>query len=170
MATATLSLVPDLLRVTTVATPDAPLPTPMSAPAYVPPSDPVIPLNPTIAPPPDGQFLGKGGTSFGLIPATYWPSMPLPYTKPGSELYALETRSQPGIAAPLILAKRPGDDANVPVPSVPVPIKPPIAETITAAQPPKGPISGVVAGFDLAKVPLWAWLVGAAVLGAKLFK
>lgn len=68
------------------------------------------------------------------------------------------------------LAPRRGDKQTMPVPTGQQPTRPPVGEAIPESTPPKGPVTGKVGGFDLSAVPLWAWLAGAALLGARLLK
>lgn len=64
-----------------------------------------------------------------------------------------------------VLANTP---AKQPVPGSTAPVPQTTNAVSRDSQP--GPITGKVAGFDLSRVPLWAWLVGAALVGAKLLK
>lgn len=153
----------------------APIPLPViSAPVYVPVGDPVPP-NPIIAPPPPGQFRGEGGTSFiisagGIQPPVYRPSIIPTYIPNTYDIPVTDAYNPQDPAAPMIIAPAPGGTrANVPVPTVPPPAKPPVTGNPTPTEMP-GPISGTVAGFDLTRIPLWAWLAGAALLGARLLK
>lgn len=142
-----------------------------AAPAFVPPMDPVIPPNPVIAPPPPYQHRGEGGTPFGARPTLY--IQPMRYgDEYDARLYPLEPRVGAGDGAvprPRILPMRPGEKEVMPVPTGQQPTKPPVPPVTPSVQPP-GPITGTVAGFDLARVPLWAWLVAAALLGSRLLR
>lgn len=152
----------------------APTPiTPTPAPTYQAPSisDTATVQAPMIAPPFPGQTLGKGGTPFGAVPLIYVHPLPILYDA-GLKLYPYEPRAgDPDglVPQPELRPPRPGEDAITPVPVGQQPTKPPLP----VQQPqisPLPPVKGTVAGFDLAKVPFWAWLVAAAVLGAKLLK
>lgn len=152
------------------------IPPPISAPEYTPVGAPIA-SNPIIAPPPPQQFRGTGGTPFvdsaGISqPAVYLRpyiiSTPSPadlYDTPATDTY---NPNSPATPAPL-QPKAPGTGANVTPRPVPPPAKPPVPAAVSKTVMP-GPISGNVAGFDLSRVPLWAWLVGAAVLGARLLR
>ncbi len=153
--------------------PDPPM-TP--APAYV-PAPIEIPDNPFMLPPDPDQHLGAGGTPFSdssgaskpvlygdpyilprppiLINDPFGSSDPLGYGVPAS------TGDSPVAPAPS-QASRPGDKATMPVPTAFPITKVPVPPVVTSVQAP-GPITGTVAGFDLARVPLWGWLVGAFV-------
>ncbi len=150
---------------------------PMSAPAYVPPTEAVIPPNPIVAPAPDYQFRGEGGTPFGVRPPLY--ITPLVVTNP-DERYNLdvsgygdnvptERLAKPAIARPFILPQRPGEDQIMPVPTGQQPMKPPVAPAVESVTKP-GPIGGTIGGFDLSRIPFWAWLAGAALLGSRLLR
>lgn len=147
---------------------------PTSAPAYVPPTQPVIPPNPMVAAAPDYQFRGEGGTPFGSNPPAYL----LPYTiEPPVRDYGLsdtgavpvERVSKLAVPRPFILPPRPGEDQVMPVPTGQQPAKPNVAPAVEPVSKP-GPVSGTFQGFDLARIPFWAWLVGAAVLGSRLLR
>ncbi len=151
------------------------IPPPTPAPVYVPVGDPVPPNPVTDTPPPD-QTRGTGGTIFavtaGIIaPPVYRPMIiptfqpPELYPSPTPDGYYPNAPAVPQIIAPA----KPGTRANVMPPPVPPPAKQPVPANATPTEMP-GPIKGTVAGFDLTRVPLWAWLVGAALLGARLFK
>lgn len=154
----------------------APIPLPViAAPEYVPVGAPVPP-NPVTAPPPPVQFRGAGGTPFLITsgarsPAVYSPAIiptykPFLYDVPDTAAY-----NPNAPAVPLPVAKAPaGTKANVPVPVVVPPSKVPVPATQTPTQAPPGPVSGNVGGFDLSRVPLWAWLVGAAVVGSRFLR
>lgn len=153
----------------------APVIQPASAPVYVAPvSVPMLP-GPTIAPPPPEQFRGEGGTSFGLVPQIYiLPPAPVnlngdtgTYVPPPNSAY------NPATPAPALTGTRarPGDKTIQPVPSGQVPTKPDVAPAVVPVPVPgAGPVKGTFLGFELAMVPLWAWLVGAALLGARVLR
>jgi len=154
----------------------APEITPSPAPTYVPPVSTPMALTPISAPPPDGQILGTGGTAFvlssGSLRLSPWLTRlnrllgGTPYTN------TMPTPVQP-IAPQTPSVPPPGGSGTImPVPSVPRPRKPAIGDATESVPTPapRGPVSGTVAGFDLATVPLWAWLVAAAVVGWKFFK
>lgn len=154
------------------AAPAPPAIIPKPAPLYVPPvSDAATTPNPMNAPSFPGQTLGKGGTPFGAMPVIYLRPMPIVFDGVGT-LYPYQPRiGKPDGLVPQIeiLPPRPGEDALVPVPTGQQPKKselPPQQPSIS----PLPPVRGKVAGVDLAKVPFWAWLVAAAVIGAKLLK
>src|SRR6266496_1046973 len=148
-----------------------------AAPKYVPEiTSTPIPPNPVIAPPPEGQIKGTGGTIFGIVSGAIKPPVTLaPYIMPTMKepLYDLpdnDAYAPMAPYAPLIQAKPPaGTQAYVTPPKVPAPVKSNVPPVVTSV-PSLGPITGKVAGFDLATVPLWAWLLGAAVLGARLLR
>lgn len=144
---------------------------PTAAPSYVPPTDPTIPPNPVIAPPPPNQYFGRGGTPFGARPRLY--VEPLVYgDEYDKRLYPLDPRAGTNdgkVAREQVLPPRPGEKKVMPVPRGDQPTKPPVPPAIEPVQKP-GPITGVVAGFDLSRVPLWAWLVAAALLGSRLLR
>lgn len=154
----------------------APMIAPRAGPVYVPAiSAPMMPA-PTIAPPPPEQFRGEGGTRFGSVPELYvMPPIPsgirdreLIYQLPPNEAY------NPATPAPLLpeTKPRPGDSTIQPVPRGVVPGKPAIQPAVPEVTVPKlpGPVKGSFLGLDLGLVPLWAWLVGAALLGARVLK
>lgn len=154
----------------------APAIQPASAPVYLPAiSVPMMP-DPTIAPPPVGQYRGEGGTAFGSVPRLYV-QPPVPggagdvgaiYRLPPNEAY------NPALPAPILPETKPrlGDSTIQPVPRGDVPTKPAVQPAIPEVTVPKvpGPIKGNILGLDLALVPLWAWIVGAALLGARVLK
>lgn len=152
----------------------APLPTPRSAPAYVPPVDPYIYPAPTLAQPPNYQIMGTGGTPFGDQPVIYAAPPLVPYTPNtgGRELDTVMTRDDDAPVSQQPVERAPkGSGYVMPVLKRAEPIKPPVAPQVTPVEKPApGPITGTVAGFDLARVPLWAWLVGAALIGSRLLK
>jgi hypothetical protein len=90
------------------------------------------------------------------------------YAPPGNDAYNPQSK----VENPPDVVARPGFFQTMPVPVSKGPAKPYVGPVPTNAvvPPPAGPIAGQVFGFDLAKVPLWAWLVGAAFLGAKVLK
>lgn len=154
----------------------APTIQPASAPVYVQPvSVPMLPA-PNIAPPPPGQFRGEGGTAFGSVPVLYvQPLIPSGldgdvglYVPPPNDAY------NPAAPAPVTpeTKARPGDSTIQPVPRGVVPGKPAIAPAVEPVKVPAvaGPIKGSILGFDLSLVPLWAWIVGAALVGARVLK
>lgn len=145
---------------------------PKSAPAYVPPTDAFIAPNPIIAPPPDGQFRGEGGTPFGSRPSIYIVPI-VPVADGGYDLSGygdvVPNRDKGPVLPNPVLPGRPGDKQTMPVPTGQQPTKPAVAPAVNALQQP-GPITGNVAGFDLSRIPFWGWLVGAAFLGSRLLK
>ena len=175
--------------------PAAPAIAPVSAPAYQPPVS--VPMNPNPAPAgaPPGTYRGAGGTPFTtgagitkfdpyyLMPGidyrkdfpygaeTYEPITAIPgegglsYIPPPNQAYN-PNGSVPNVP---VIRLRPGEQSNVTPPPAMPPAKPGVAPNPTPVPVP-GPISGTIAGYDLSQVPLWAWLVGAAVLGAALLK
>lgn len=148
----------------------APLPTPYSAPAYVPPTDPIIAQAPTTALPPDDQTMGRGGTSFGSVPPIYILPPPIRYDDtPEAGYDALPYRPREPVPQYQVEPTLPGTKAVMPVPTGQQPAKVPVPAVVASVESP-GPIKGTVAGYDLARVPLWAWLVGAAVIGSKVLK
>ena len=153
------------------------IPPPTPAPEYMPVGAPVPP-NPIIAPPPPQQYRGEGGTPFldgsGFNqPTVYLRPYIIPVPPSESVLYGIpetETYYPNAPAVPQIIAKKPaGTGANVTPPPVPPPAKLPVPAVVSPTVKP-GPVTGNVGGFDLSRVPLWAWLVGAAVVGARLLK
>jgi len=64
--------------------------------------------------------------------------------------------------------KRTGTATTLPVPTKPKDPAPALDPAGRDAQ--SGPITGKVAGFDLGRIPLWGWLIGAALIGARLLK
>ena len=72
-ALAVTTLVKDVQTATVKAAPDAILPAPTPPPSYQQPISVPMNPNPTAALPPEGQHMGKGGTSFGAMPITYDP-------------------------------------------------------------------------------------------------
>lgn len=142
---------------------------PMSAPLYVAPTNPYIAPAPTLAREPDYQFRGEGGTPFGARPPIY--IHPMIDLETRDLLYIGQPPPQDNQVTPKQpeLPPRPGEKAVMPVPTGQQPTKPPVPAVTTPVQKP-GPITGMVAGFDLARVPLWAWLVGAAVVGSRLLR
>lgn len=147
----------------------APLPTPASAPAYVPPTNPTIPQAPTQALSPEGQTMGKGGTSFGSVPPIYILPPVIRYDTPEVGYDVLPYRPREPVPQNPIEPTLPGTKAVMPVPVGQQPAKVPVPAVVASVETP-GPITGSVAGYDLARVPLWAWLVGAAVVGSKVLK
>lgn len=143
-------------------------------PTYMPPTNPYIAQNPAVAPPPPYQFRGEGGTPFGARPPAY--VMP-PYILPPVRTYDLEgyadqlpdNINKGAVPDQPDLPGRPGKDQVMPVLTGQQPTKPAIAPAIESVQKP-GPITGTVAGFDLARVPFWAWLATAAVVGSRLLR
>lgn len=153
----------------------APIPLPViGAPVYVPVGAPVPP-NPIIALPPVNQFRGAGGTPFivsagGSQPPVYRPAIIPTYIPNAYDIPVVDTFNPQDPAAPMIIAPAPdGTKSNILPPKVRPPAKPPVTGNPTPTVMP-GPISGTVAGFDLTRIPLWAWLAGAALLGARLLK
>lgn len=146
------------------------LPAPTAPPAYVPPTNPYIPPAPTLAAPPEGQTLGKGGTPFGAVPLIYIQPPVIRYAN-GDGLYVPPPirPEEPPTSQPVALPP-PGNKEVMPVLIGQQPRKEPVAEALDPVQKPAGPIRGTLAGFDLATVPLWAWLVGAAFLGSRLLR
>lgn len=147
----------------------APLPTPTAAPAYIAPTNPYINQDPMEAPAPDYQYRGTGGTPFAATqPRIYLdpirilpPILDLDYGLTRDATNKGATPNQPQLPG------RPGDRQTMPVPTGQQPAKSDIPK---AVQPVPGPITGNVAGFDLAKVPFWGWLIAAAFLGSRLLK
>lgn len=149
----------------------APLPQPVAAPAYVPPTDPYIYPAPMLAPSPEGQTLGKGGTAFGSVPPIYIQPPVIRYAN-GDGLYVPPPirPEEPPTSQP-VQPPPPGNEQVMPVLIGQQPRKEPVAEALDPVQKPAaGPVRGTLAGFDLATVPLWAWLVGAAFLGSRLLR
>lgn len=154
----------------------APSITPTPAPTYVPPVSTPMALTPVAAPPSPGSTLGTGGTPFsissGLVRLSPWLTR---LTRLGGSTPYTGTMPTPvrPIAPETPSVPAPGGSGTVmPVPSVPRVPKPKLGD---ATEPvptpsPRGPVQGTVAGFDLSTVPLWAWLVAAAVVGWKFFK
>lgn len=165
-----------------------PLPTPpivpRSAPAFVPPTDPIIPPNPLVAPAPTYQFRGEGGTPFMARPSVYlYPfSLAEPsrdYTRDLSGYGDMPDRNKDAVEANPVRPGRPGEEQIMPVPTGLRPAKPMIAPAVQPVEAPVpapvsasggGPVTGIVAGFDLSRVPFWAWLAAAALLGSRLLK
>ena len=146
----------------------APVIAPASAPAYVPDTQPYLAPSPVVAPPPDGQFRGEGGTSFGLIPQVY--ERPYVTVQPGTDpLYggpAVATYWN-GEAVPTrpLTPPRPGEESIMPVPKSTAPTRSYIAPTQAPVVPVKpGPIQATVLGFDLSVIPLWTWLLAGGAL------
>lgn len=159
-----------------VAKPIVPFPAP--PPPLV--SDSALTPSPMIAPSFAGQFLGKGGTPFGVMPRIYVTPLPPAVLNGDGEIlrggvdvsypYKPRVGDPDGLVDPITLRPpRPGEDAIVAPPTGLQPIKPPLPPTQPQITP-VAPVTGKVGGFDLAKVPFWAWLVVAAVVGAKLLK
>lgn len=187
---------PDLLSsgVTGPAPTPLPLISPTMAPAYVQPVSTPIRPNPAIASPPPSQFRGEGGTSFGLKPNIYiqaplpaglevQPTIPTgdvrtqlyvqrPVSDGGVYMPPPNTSFNPNDPAPQtpVTKDRPGDALVMPVPVGQVPAKSDIGTAVVPVTVPGGPIKGSVLGLDLGVVPLWAWLVGAAILGARVLR
>jgi len=155
----------------TAPAPVAPTITPTAAPAYQPPISYPIVSAPMIAPPPSEQFRGEGGTAFGAVPTLY--NRPWVATFVDKELlypYGPRDGDPDGlVAGPQILPPRPGEEATMPVVEGQQPAKEEIPPTRESVQRP-GPISGTVAGFDLSRVPLWAWLTVAVFIGVKVLR
>lgn len=174
----------------------APAIAPAPAPAYIPPVSVPMNPNPYIAPPPPYQFMGEGGTPFGDAPELYVPPdriIPPPpdrrfgwvWTGAKWEFTPVLADYDPppivqydqgggAVAKPYVLPMRPGEDSLMPVPGGDVPTRPDVAPTVEQVQTPApagtGPFKGNFLGADLSIVPLWAWLVGAALLGARVLK
>lgn len=160
----------DLNVKATVETYQAPLPTPTAPPAYVPPTDPYIPPAPMLATPPAWQTLGKGGTYFGAVPQVYAQPPVILYGDAEDQLYGdMPYKPREAVDPQPVEAPPPGTKATMPVIRNKVPPKVPVAAAVDPVEKP-GPITGEVAGFNLARIPFWAWLAGAAVLGAKVLK
>lgn len=143
-----------------------------AAPAYVPPMDPFIPPNPVLAPTPPGTFRGEGGTPFGFRPVLYIQPMVPVVLDGGYDLSGYSEVPAPAkgaIPANPVRPGRPGKDQVMPVPTGQQPTKPAIAPAVQSVEQP-GPITGTVAGFDLSRIPFWAWLAGAAFLGSRLLR
>lgn len=150
----------------------APLPLPITAPVPA-PLDPYIQPAPMLATAPDGQTRGEGGTPYGSVPVVYFDAPVLKYgAGVGDDSYTdqmPERSPNPATSQPVERAKdEPGRVA--PIPTTPPPSRIPAPKALDPVQKPAGPITGNVAGFDLATVPLWAWLAGAALLGSRLLK
>lgn len=178
---------PNLL--TTTVTGPEPVPVspiqPKAAPLYIQPvSVPLLPA-PTPAPPPPDQFRGEGGTTFGVSSGA---DKPVIYIQPivpedrfhildGGGIYAPPPNdsgynvNQPTVLPP-VTRERPGDSTIQPVPTGQQPTKPDVAPAVVPVTVPAsaGPIKGQFLGFDLGIVPLWAWLVGAALIGARILR
>jgi hypothetical protein len=95
------------------------------------------------------------------------PNMPADYTPPPV------LKWDPDAPAPEneTLAPRRGDKQNMPVPTGMQPTKPPVGEATPQVAPPgSGPVRGSFLGADLSIVPLWVWLAGAALIGARILK
>jgi len=144
-------------------------------PAYMPPVELYIAPDPPEAPAPEYQFRGEGGTPFGARPPAY--VTPL-YILPPVQGYDLEGYADqfPGsfgnkgaVPGQPLLPGRPGKDQVMPVLTGQQPTKPAVAPPVESVQRP-GPITGTVAGFDLSRVPFWAWLAAAAVVGSRLLR
>lgn len=147
------------------------LPVPTAPPAYVPPTNPYIYPAPSLAPSPEGQTLGKGGTAFGSVPPIYIQPPVIRYAN-GDGLYVPPPirPEEPPTSQPLA-PPPPGTDQVMPVLIGQQPDKVPVAPARDPVQKPAaGPVRGTIAGYDLATVPLWAWLVGAAFLGSRLLR
>ena len=178
-ALATLAY-PDLLSspVTGPTAPMAPAIQPASAPLYVQPVSVPMLRDPMIAPAPDGQFRGEGGTAFGSRPTLY--VQPLApevadslsnggiYRPPVDDAYNINAP----VIHPPVAPERPGDSTIQPVPVGQQPTKPNVAPAVQPVTVPasSGPIKGQFLGLDLGVVPLWAWLVGAALIGARILR
>ena len=144
---------------------------PKSAPAYVPPTDAVIPPNPIVAPTPEGTFRGEGGTPFWFRPTLYVQPI-VPIYDGGYDLSGygdMPVRNKGAVNPNPVLPGRPGEDQTMPVPTGQQPKKPAIAPAVQSVTQP-GPVAGNVAGFDLSRIPFWAWLAGAAFLGSRLLR
>lgn len=158
----------------------APVIAPAAAPEYQPPVSVPMVQDPVEAPAPVGQIRGSGGTSFqvsaGSIKLQPYVLPPVIRNDGDSGLYVPPPNDayNPNAPAPLTpeTMARPGDSTIQPVPRGIVPGKPAIAPAVPAVPVPKvaGPIKGNVLGFDLSLVPLWAWIVGAALVGARVLK
>lgn len=148
----------------------APLPEPTTAPVPA-PLDPIIAPAPTTAPPPPDQTRGEGGTPYQLVPEVYGPPPVLIYAPEGTDDYVGPDRMERNPATKQPVEETPNTPGRVAPITVPFPVlKPAVPAAVAPVTKPAGPITGNVAGFDLARVPLWAWLAGAAFLGAKLLK
>lgn len=99
-------------------------------------------------------------------PPTRLPGWTFSTTKP-SDVAA--PSNKPTIARPYIMPLRPGELQVMPVLKGQKPAVHPIAPTVEPVEQP-GPIKGTIAGFDLQKVPFWAWLAVAAFVGSRLLK
>lgn len=178
IGTTTLIKAYDAEQVEALPMPEPIVPFPSPPPPLV--SDAALVPSPMLAPSFEGQFLGKGGTPFGVMPRIYITPLPPAVINGGGEIlrggvdvsYPFKPRAgdPEGLVPPPVLRpRRPGEDAIVPVPTGQQPTKPPLPVTQPQITP-VAPVTGKVGGFDLAKVPFWAWLVAAAVVGAKLLK
>lgn len=163
----------------TLILPDSSLPAvvispiaPKAAPAYQPPTDPFIPPNPIIAPAPPGTFRGAGGTPFGSRPQLYiQPMVPPPdgvYDLSGYDTN-MPVRDKGAVLPNPVVPGRPGKDQIMPVLTGQQPTQSPIGTAVESVTKP-GPITGTVAGFDLSRIPFWAWIAGAALLGSRLLR
>lgn len=164
---------------------------PAPAPRYVPPISVPMIVAPVIAPPPEGQYMGEGGTPFGAVPVLYIAPPVLPPPPPDRRpgwfwngtawVYVGEAdytpppvlKYDPDAPAPEnpVLPRRKGDNQVMPVPAGQVPARPDAGEATPQVTPVgTGPVKGMFLGADLSMVPLWAWLAGAAFVGARLLK
>ncbi len=131
------------------------------------------------SPPPPNQFRGEGGTPFspGSAPPAYIappqlfivPRIPLDLYGYADDMPV--TVNKKPIDPWTLITDRPGDSQIMPVPVARPVTKPTVAPAIDPVQKPTpGPISGTVAGFDLSRIPFWAWLAAAALLGSRLLR
>ena len=178
IGTTTLIKAYDAEQVKALTTPPPIVPLPAPPPPLV--TDSALVSSPMLASSFDGQFMGKGGTPFGVAPRIYVAPLP-PQLLNGygdvlnegvdvSYPYKPRAGDPDGLVPqPELRPPRPGEDAVMPVPAGQQPTKPPLPKTQPQIAP-IAPVTGKVGGFDLATVPFWAWLVAAAVVGAKLLK
>lgn len=160
-----------------------PVITPTPPPVAPPLSSAPLPPDPAIAPPPVYQFRGEGGTPFGSVPQLYTQRPVIAESRCGTGGFRcgeVGYNPPPPVAydpdappPPIIhIGLRPGDHTIQPVPSDPPPAKPPVPKPVDpVTQPaPAGPVRGMVLGFDLSKVPLWAWIGLVAVVGVRVLR
>lgn len=158
----------------------APVIQPAAAPVYVPAVSVPMTQDPTEAPSPAGQYRGSGGTGFavsaGIVKVQPYILPPVLRNDGDAGLYVPPPNDayNPNAPAPLTpeTKARPGDSTIQPVPRGVVPVRPIIAPAVPEVPVPKvaGPIKGSFLGLDLSLVPLWAWIVGAALVGARVLK
>jgi hypothetical protein len=143
------------------------LATPVEYPA-APPLDATPLPNPVLVPSPY-QTRGVASTPFPVysgdtkLPTGLYPALPIvpysPYQAPDLPSY---NPSDPVPAQP-VKPLPPGTKSIMPVPRGRTPTKPPVPPVVDEVPTP-GPIKGMVAGFDLSRIPTAGWVAAAVVL------